>query len=157
LTVNGSFAEHMVAAEDNFLNAYISISRFICPFICVDETTFGASINSSAKVGDTVIIYAIGGLHLAVQHAVKAGFRKEKLLLLPDRKKIMSLIPSDISNGPHTLIDDYTGIQKTVYFNTFANIIPMVEVFSLEQANAAFDKILAGDIHFRAVLEISKN
>jgi len=46
------------------------------PLVCAGRTTFGALKNSSARGGDFVAIHGLGGLgHLAVQYAVKLGFK----------------------------------------------------------------------------------
>jgi D-arabinose 1-dehydrogenase-like Zn-dependent alcohol dehydrogenase len=34
------------------------------------------------------------------------------------------------------------------------DVVPMVEVFPLEQAAQAYEKMLAGTVHFRAVLKM---
>ena len=46
------------------------------PLMCAGITTFNSLRNSGAKAGDLVAILGIGGLgHLAIQFAVKMGFR----------------------------------------------------------------------------------
>ncbi|MFI5137115.1 MAG: hypothetical protein ACHQIM_04755 [Sphingobacteriales bacterium] len=45
-------------------------------------------------------------------------------------------------------------IKETLDFSLLANVSPMVEVFPLEQAAQAYEKMLSSKIHFRAVLKI---
>ncbi|TYL47872.1 alcohol dehydrogenase AdhP [Marinomonas sp. IMCC 4694] len=76
-SVNGSYAEYCAADADyvvkvpeglNFLEA--------APLFCAGVTTYKALKVSTAKPGNWVAIFGIGGLgHLAVQYAVAMGFR----------------------------------------------------------------------------------
>jgi D-arabinose 1-dehydrogenase-like Zn-dependent alcohol dehydrogenase len=38
-----------------------------------------------------------------------------------------------------------------------AGVVPMVEVFPLEQAALAFDKMVSSKVHFRSVLKMDGN
>ncbi|MCV4231301.1 zinc-binding dehydrogenase [Virgibacillus sp. LDC1] len=77
LTINGGYAEYMVAYEDSLTSIPDEWSAVeAAPLMCAGETTFSALRNSKARPGDLVAIQGIGGLgHLAVQYAQKAGFR----------------------------------------------------------------------------------
>ncbi|CAH1191580.1 MULTISPECIES: zinc-binding dehydrogenase [Paenibacillus] len=77
LTMDGGYAEYMVAYEDALILIPEEItSEEAAPLMCAGETTFSALRNSSARPGDVVAISGIGGLgHLAVQYAKKAGYR----------------------------------------------------------------------------------
>ena len=46
-------------------------------------------------------------------------------------------------------------IEDTLRFSTLTNVIPMVEVFPLEQAAEAYNKMMTSKVHFRAVLKIN--
>jgi propanol-preferring alcohol dehydrogenase len=76
LTMDGGYAEYMVAYEDGLALIPDGLSALeAAPLMCAGVTTFGALKNSSAKPGDLVAIQGIGGLgHLAIQYAKKAGF-----------------------------------------------------------------------------------
>ncbi|MDY0406469.1 zinc-binding dehydrogenase [Virgibacillus sp. 179-BFC.A HS] len=77
LTMDGGYAEYMVAYEDSLCSIPDELSALeAAPLMCAGETTFNALKNSKARPGDLVAIQGIGGLgHLAVQYAKKAGFR----------------------------------------------------------------------------------
>jgi propanol-preferring alcohol dehydrogenase len=76
LTMDGGYAEYMVAYEDGLALIPGGLSALeAAPLMCAGVTTFGALKNSAAKPGDIVAIQGIGGLgHLAIQYAKKAGF-----------------------------------------------------------------------------------
>ncbi len=46
-------------------------------------------------------------------------------------------------------------IEEAIDFSLLCHVIPMVEVFPLEQAAAAFEKMMTAKVRFRAVLKIS--
>ncbi|MBE1442751.1 zinc-binding dehydrogenase [Paenibacillus sp. OAS669] len=77
LTMDGGYAEYMVAFEDSLTSIPDEVSsKEAAPLMCAGETTFSALRNSKARPGDLVAISGIGGLgHLAVQYAKKAGFQ----------------------------------------------------------------------------------
>lgn len=77
LTMDGGFAEYMIANEENLVSIPHELTALeAAPLMCAGETTFSALRNSKARPGDLVAILGIGGLgHLAVQYANKAGFR----------------------------------------------------------------------------------
>ena len=46
-------------------------------------------------------------------------------------------------------------VDEALQFSTFANVAPMVEVFPLEKAPEAFDRMMSAKVHFRAVLKMT--
>jgi D-arabinose 1-dehydrogenase-like Zn-dependent alcohol dehydrogenase len=42
-------------------------------------------------------------------------------------------------------------------FSMISGIVPMVEVFPLEQASQAFEKMVSSKVHFRSVLKMDGN
>ena len=44
----------------------------------------------------------------------------------------------------------------TMKFSVLTHVVPMVEVFPLEQAAVAFDRMMTAKVHFRAVLKVSE-
>jgi D-arabinose 1-dehydrogenase-like Zn-dependent alcohol dehydrogenase len=217
LHLDGGYAEYMIARPE----AIVSIPNELnsveaAPLLCAGRTTFGALKGSGAKAGDLVAIHGLGGLgHLAVQYAVKSGFRtvvlsrgKEKeelayklgahvyidtetgeaakelmklggarviLCTAPNGKAISDLIPglgrkgeaiiltgsSDmiqvpaivLLGGERSVRGFVSGnIEDTINFSVLTKVIPMVEVFPLEQAALAYEKMMTAKVHFRSVL-----
>jgi D-arabinose 1-dehydrogenase-like Zn-dependent alcohol dehydrogenase len=217
--LDGGYAEYMLAREEAVVNIPDELS-FVeaAPIICAGRTTFGALINSGAVGGDLVAIQGLGGLgHLAVQYAVKLGFKtvvlsrgneKEKLAYklgahvfidtdsgeaakqlmklggarvilctAPNGKAISDLVPGLGRNGQAIIVAG-TGdliqvpaglllggqrsvrgfvsgyIKDALDFSVMTKIIPMVEVFPLEQAALAFEKMMNAKVRFRSVLKM---
>ena|ERR1035437_2591329 len=217
--IDGGYAEYMIARPE----AMVSIPEELnaveaAPLLCAGRTTFGALQHSGAKGGDLVAIHGLGGLgHLAVQYAVKLGFKtivlsrgKEKealayklgahgyidtdagdavkqliklggarviLCTAPNGKAIAELIPGLGRNGEAIIVAGANdmmqippmlllgaqrsikgfvsgNIEDTLKFSVLTKVIPMVEVFPLEQVALAYEKMMTSKVHFRSVLKM---
>jgi D-arabinose 1-dehydrogenase-like Zn-dependent alcohol dehydrogenase len=218
--MDGGYAEYMIAHPEAMVNIPDELTAVdAAPLLCAGRTTFGALQHSGAKGGDLAAIHGLGGLgHLAVQYAVKLGFRtvvlsrgKEKeelayklgahiyidtdtgdaakrllklggarviLCTAPSGKAISDLIPGLGRNGQAIIITGAMdmmqippalllggersirgfvsgNIEDAIRFSILTKVIPMVEVFPLEQAALAYEKMMTAKVHFRSVLKIS--
>lgn len=64
----------------------------------------------------------------------------------------------DFLMGPNAVKGTFTDIHEmeaAVRFSILTDVRPMIEVFPLEQAREAYEKMMAAKTHFRAVLKIS--
>ncbi len=219
LHIDGGYAEYMIARPEAMISIPDELSSVdAAPLLCAGRTTFGALQHSGAKGGDLVAIHGLGGLgHLAVQYAVKLGFKtvvlsrgkaKEELACklgahvyidtdggdaakqlqqlggarvilctAPNGKTISDLIPGLGRNGQAIVVtgtgdmlqiplglllggersvSGFVGgnMEDTVRFSVLTKVIPMVEVFPLEEAAKAFDKMMSAKVHFRSVLKM---
>jgi D-arabinose 1-dehydrogenase-like Zn-dependent alcohol dehydrogenase len=219
ITVDGGYAEYMVARSEAILDIPEELDPVSgAPLLCAGRTTFGALKNSAARAGDLVAIQGLGGLgHLALQYAVKMGFRtavlsrgagKEKLALrlgahryidteasdpveelrrlggakvilctAPNGKAISELIgglgrdgqaivvaaareplqvaPSQLISGGKSIVGSVSGsVAEAIDFSILEKVVPMVEVFPLEQAARAYEKMLSASVLFRSVLKM---
>ena len=219
LHLDGGYAEYMIAHPEAMVNIPDELTSVeAAPILCAGRTTFGALKESGAKGGDLVAIHGLGGLgHLAVQYAVRLGFKtvalsrgkdKEELakklgahvyidtdlgdaakqlqkmggarVLLctaPSGKAIAELIPGLGRKGQAIIvtgagdpmmlppmlflggeksIQGFVGgtIDDAIRFSVLTKIIPMIEVFPLEQAALAYDKMITAKVHFRSVLKM---
>ena len=65
----------------------------------------------------------------------------------------------DFLTGPHAVRGTFTDINEmdaAIKFSVLTNIRPMIEVFPLERAKEAFDKMMAAETRFRAVLSMKR-
>ena len=46
-------------------------------------------------------------------------------------------------------------MEDAIRFSVLTGIIPMVEVFPMEQVALAYEKMMSAKVHFRSVLKIS--
>lgn len=91
LSIDGGYAEYMVAYEDGLILIPEGItSEEAAPLLCAGETVFSALHNSRARMGDLVAVSGVGGLgHLAVQYARKAGFRVAAISRGEEKKELV--------------------------------------------------------------------
>ena len=218
--LDGGYAEYMIARPEVIVSIPDELSSVdAAPLLCAGRTTFGALKLSGAQGGDLVAIHGLGGLgHLAVQYAVKLGFKtvvlsrgKEKeelayklgahvyidtesgeavkqlmklggarviLCTAPSGKAISDLIPGLGRNGQAIIVTGASdlmqippmlmlggersirgsvggNIEDTIRFSVLTKVIPLVEVFPLEQVALAYEKMMTAKVHFRSVLKIS--
>jgi D-arabinose 1-dehydrogenase-like Zn-dependent alcohol dehydrogenase len=219
--LDGGYAEYMIARPEAIVNIPYELTSVVAaPLLCAGRTTFGALKLSGAQGGDLVAIHGLGGLgHLAVQYAVKLGFKtvvlsrgKEKeelayklgahvyidtdtgeaakqlmklggarviLCTAPNSKAISDLIPGLGRNGQAIIVTGARemmqippmlllggqrsirgfvsgNIEDTISFSVLTKVIPMIEVFPLEQAALAYEKMITAKVHFRSVLKTGK-
>ncbi len=103
--MNGGYAEYMVAKSEVIVSIPDELdSAKAAPLLCAGRTTFGALQQSGAKGGDLVAVHGLGGLgHLAVQYAVKLGFKTVVLSRGKDKEELAYKL------GAHVYIDTNTG------------------------------------------------
>lgn len=51
---------------------------------------------------------------------------------------------------------DINELDATIKFSVLSDVRPMIEVFPLEQAYEAYQKMMAAKTHFRAVISMTK-
>ena len=225
ITFDGGYAQVMLAEARGLVKVPESLDATeAAPLLCAGLTTFNALRNASARAGDLVAVFGLGGLgHLAVQFARKMGFHTvaiargadkadlagelgahryidanaedpaavlqqmggAKLILgtAPTGKGMSDLVPglaprgmlqviavpSDpletrastlVFGGRHitgTLTGTVVDNEETLAFSLLQGVKPLVEIFPLERAQEAYDRMMRADVRFRAVLVMNTN
>lgn len=66
----------------------------------------------------------------------------------------------DFLKGPYLVKGSFTGqskeIEAAVQFSVLTDVRPLIEVFPLEQASEAYEKMISAKTRFRAVLCMSE-
>jgi len=103
--VDGGYAEYMIARKDVIVTIPDELDPVdAAPLVCAGRTTFGALKFSGAQGGDLVAIHGLGGLgHLAVQYAVKLGFKTVVLSRGKEKEELAYKL------GAHNYIDTDMG------------------------------------------------
>lgn len=104
VTHDGGYADYLVArAEALALVPEGLTSEEAAPLMCAGVTTYNCLRNSGARPGDLVAVLGIGGLgHLAVQFAVKSGYRTVAIARGQDKAALAKQL------GAHHYIDNQT-------------------------------------------------
>ncbi len=121
-SADGSFAEYFKAPAD-----YVAripdgvVPEEIAPILCAGVTTYKALKVSSAKPGDWVAIFGIGGLgHIAVQYAKAMGLNViavdifDEKLSLAERLGADKTINSMRVDPAKTIQDEVGGVQAAI-------------------------------------------
>jgi propanol-preferring alcohol dehydrogenase len=105
LTVDGGYAEYMVALADAAVHINAAWDAAVmAPLLCAGVTTFSALTHSAARPGDVVAILGIGGLgHLALQISHKSGYRTVAVSHSPQKAQWAKTL------GAHEFIDVTSG------------------------------------------------
>lgn len=111
-----------------------------------------------AKVGGARVILAACPSGQAVMQVLNGlGFEGE-LILLATQSEPIQISPIQLARGGRT-IRGWVGrrarnpAEDALDFSVLSGVRPRIEVFPLEQATLAFEKMMNAKVHFRAVLE----
>src|SRR5260370_450277 len=98
---DGGYAEMMIARSSGLIAVPDDLSSVdAAPLLCAGLTTFSALRNSSARAGDLVAVFGVGGLgHLGVQYARRMGFEVIAINRGADRAELSKKV------GAHQYID----------------------------------------------------
>jgi D-arabinose 1-dehydrogenase-like Zn-dependent alcohol dehydrogenase len=101
ISYDGGYQQYMLAPIEALAAIPDSLSDVeAAPLLCAGITTFNSLRNSGARPGDTVAILGIGGLgHLAVQYAVRSGYRTVAIARGEDKAPLARQL------GAHIYID----------------------------------------------------
>jgi propanol-preferring alcohol dehydrogenase len=104
ISFDGGYAEYAVVPEEAVARIPEKLDAVAAgPLLCAGLTTYNALRHSGARPGDTVAVQGIGGLgHLAIQFAVRMGFRTVALSRGADKEELARQL------GAH----DYVDTQK---------------------------------------------
>jgi propanol-preferring alcohol dehydrogenase len=69
----------------------------------------------------------------------------------------MEISPVQLMRGVRSISGWIGGnAADTLNFSVLTHVVPMLEVFPLEQASVAFERMMTAKFHFRAVLKVSE-
>jgi D-arabinose 1-dehydrogenase-like Zn-dependent alcohol dehydrogenase len=121
----------------------------------IDSTTEDPAAELSKLGGAKVIASTI--TNAPAMTAVLGGLGvRGKLLILGASMEPMQIPPVMLIGGSKTIAGHASGhsgdSEDTLDFSALSGVRPIVETFPLEQAEAAYDRMMSGDARFRMVL-----
>ena len=79
-----------------------------------------------------------------------------QIIIIAAASDLMHFPPAALLGGNRSITGWVGGdMGETLDFSLLTKIIPMVEVFPLEEAPVAFQKMMDSKVHFRAVLKMT--
>jgi D-arabinose 1-dehydrogenase-like Zn-dependent alcohol dehydrogenase len=135
------------------------LARQLGAHIYIDSTTQDPAAELQKLGGATVILSTLtdaDAMAAAVNGLAPAG----KLILngVPEKPLNVNTLPMILGRRAIVGWPSGTGMdsEDTLNFSALAGIKPMVELYSLEQAAEAFDRMMSGKARFRVVLAIGE-
>ena len=110
------------------------------------------------KLGGAKVILATAPNAKAINPLIKGLGTDGELIVAAVSDEKLDWSPMDFLMVPNAVKGTFTDIyemEAAVRFSILTDVRPMIEVFPLEQAREAYEKMMAAKTHFRAVLIMS--
>jgi alcohol dehydrogenase, propanol-preferring len=108
------------------------------------------------KLGGARVILCTAPNGKAISDLIPGLGRKGQAIIITGARDMMQVPPMLLLGGERSITGFVSGnIEDAVQFSVLTKIIPMVEIFPLEQVALAYEKMMTAKVHFRAVLKIS--
>lgn len=131
------------------------LARKLGAQIFIDEKAADAA-DELIKLGGARAIFCTAPNSKAIEKLVGGLARNGQLIIITFVNEPMQISPVELMVGVRSVSGWIGGnASDTLNFSVLTHVVPMVEVFPLEQAAVAFERMMSGKVHFRAVLKIS--
>ena len=109
------------------------------------------------KLGGAHAIFCTAPNSKAISELVEGLARNGQLIIITFVNEPLQISPVQLMRAVRSVSGWVGGnAADTLKFSVLTHVVPMVEVFSLEQADVAFDRMMTAKVHFRSVLKISE-
>ena len=128
-------------------------------YIDADSTDAAAELK---KLGGARLVLATAPNSKAICALINGLSPDGQVLIVAWQNEPMQISPWQLLGGRRS-VKGWTArparnsSEDTLQFSVMAGVLPMVEVFPLEQAALAFDKMVSSKVHFRSVLKMDGN
>ena len=112
------------------------------------------------EMGGAKVILATAPNGKAINRLIPGMGKDAELIIAAVSDEDLGLSAMDFLKGPNTIRGTFTGkteeLGAALRFSVLADVRPMIEVFPLENAHEAFDKMMAAQTNFRAVITMTQ-
>lgn len=123
------------------------------------DTAAGDAAKALQKMGGANLVLATAPSGKAITPLVQGLSPRGKLLIVAAAADPIEIVPITLLSG-RAIAGWPSGVAKdaedTLAFSDVSGVRPMVEVFPLSQASAAYERMITGKVRFRAVLDMAK-
>jgi propanol-preferring alcohol dehydrogenase len=120
------------------------------------DTSSGGAAEELQRMGGARIILCTAPNSRAIAELIDGLGRGGKIIIVAAPQDMMQFHPGLLMKGDRSIGAWVSGnIEEAIHFSLLSGAMPMVEMFPLEQAAIAFDKMMAAKVRFRAVLKIA--
>ena len=121
----------------------------------VIDTGSEDAVKELRKMGGARVILCLAPDSKAMGELVGGLGRGGELIIVSYAGEPMKVPPSLLMRGGQSIRGWVGGnMADTLSFSVLFKVVPMVEVFPLEQAALAFEKMMSAKVHFRSVLKM---
>jgi alcohol dehydrogenase, propanol-preferring len=133
-----------------------ALARKLGAHVYIDANSTKAA-DELIKIGGAKAIFATAPNSKAISDLVGGLARNGQLIIVTFVNEPMMIPPVQLMRAVRSVSGWVGGnAADTLNFSVLTHIAPMVEVFPLEQAALAFDRMMTAKVHFRAVLKVSE-
>jgi D-arabinose 1-dehydrogenase-like Zn-dependent alcohol dehydrogenase len=119
------------------------------------DTNAANAAEELMKLGGARVILCTAPNSKAIAELVNGLSRNGQIMIITFVNEPMMVLPVLLMRGVKSISGWIGGnIGDTLRFSILTKVVPMVEVFPLEQAATAFDRMMTAKVHFRAVLKM---
>ena len=120
------------------------------------DTSHTDAAKELSKMGGARVILCTAPNGDAISALVSGLGRNGQIIIVTGTSDTLH-IPSFLLLGGARSVGGWVGgsAEEAINFSLLTKVLPMVEVFPLEDADLAFQKMMTSKVHFRAVLKIS--
>ena len=117
------------------------------------NTDSGDAVKQLMKLGGARVILCTAPNGKAISDLIPGLGRNGQAIIVTGASDMMQIPPTLLLGGERSIRGSVGGnIDDTIRFSVLTKVIPMVEVFPLEQAALAYEKMMTAKVHFRSVL-----
>ncbi len=133
-----------------------ALARKLGAQIYIDANAVNAA-EELMKLGGAHAIFCTAPNSKAISELVGGLARYGQLIIITFVNEPMQISPVQLMRGERSVSGWIGGnAADTLNFSVLTHVVPMVEVFPLEQASVAFERMMNAKVHFRAVLKVSE-
>ena len=119
------------------------------------DTDTGEAAKQLMKLGGARVILCTAPNGKAISDLIPGLGRNGQAIIVTGARDLMQIPPMLLLGGERSIRGFVSGnIEDAIRFSILTKVIPMVEVFPLEQVALAYEKMMTAKVHFRSVLKI---
>ena len=119
------------------------------------DSDSGNAANQLITLGGARVILCTAPNGKAISDLIPGLGRNGQAIIVTGARDLMQIPPMLLLGGERSVRGSVSGnIEETIKFSLLTKVIPMVEVFPLEQVTLAFEKMMSAKVHFRSVLKM---
>jgi D-arabinose 1-dehydrogenase-like Zn-dependent alcohol dehydrogenase len=124
------------------------------------DTSGSDPVAELKQLGGAKVLLATAPSGKAIQDVINGLGWDGQVIIVAGQGEPMQVPPGQLLGGRRSIRGWVSGPIRTrpedaLHFSTLCGVLPMIEVFPLEQAALAYEKMLTAKVHFRSVLKMT--